>query len=150
MFDINFITNKSSPGSETPIALAEIHLGDFREQFEVSLEYWSKGQYQRQWLEGITRIINGDSKSCLITSIYNPKYANFLCWWTLYRNYDRCYVHNGILFLEGIKQIFDINKIYNYIETRITVNEDGDMISEWSLPIADLEVWWKTQNQETY
>ncbi|MGB6904684.1 MAG: hypothetical protein WBD98_17770, partial [Acidobacteriaceae bacterium] len=55
---------------EPDMAIGQITLGAFVEEFEMVLSVWSRERYERQWREGIQRLLDGKSKSCLITSFW--------------------------------------------------------------------------------
>ena|GEM_PF-6808597 len=44
-----------------------------------------------------------------------------------------------ILFLNELETCFDPNNLFRFIPPRMMMNLDGEQISEWSTPIADLE-----------
>ena len=124
--------------SET-IIYGRIKIFDFNERFESDLSYWSKKKYQQHWNESIVRIINGEDASCLITSMRNPKTANFIFWWLLYRVGEDIFIQNQVLLFDHLKVSFNENNPYIHIEERETVTENGIPISEWKVSIRDLK-----------
>jgi hypothetical protein len=120
-------------------ALGEMRLGDFCESFQASLSYWAAPEYLLQWKEGLQRTCTGSTKSCLITSMYDPACANYLFWWTLYLDGFFVHVHNQILFLENVDRTTFESKIYEYISDRETLDEDGNRISEWTISLDDVK-----------
>ena len=71
----------------------EITLDDFKEKFLMPINYWTLEDYQRQWQEGLERI-ETQVKSCLVTSVQNPKYAPLVNMWGLYKQGKVIYVRN--------------------------------------------------------
>ena len=64
--------------------------------------------------------------------------ANFIKWWPAFRFDKEVKFHNQMLLLDQLNGPFDLNDPYRHIP-RYETNEDGDEISEWSVPLADLE-----------
>lgn len=127
-FSIEFTQGKS--GFED-ILVGHIKIGEFCETFEASLSFWNQEDYWTQWQDALRRLIGGEETSCLITSMYNPKIANFIMLWPLYRKDAKIFVQNKLLFLNDIHEEFDFKNLYTYIPQHMTVNEDGHKISEW-------------------
>lgn len=128
----------SSAGSGP--AQAEISIGDHQELAEVPLEYWRRDQYRKQWRDALQGVVSGKLSECLITAMYDPKNANFLMWWPMWRVGDTVYVQNQILFMDKIREGFDENKIERYIPKRMTTTSEGEKISEWSVNVKDIVI----------
>ena len=123
------------------IEAAEITIGDFKEVFLSSVDYWHVTEYQKHWAETVEKILNGEcDKTALIVNMHDPKDANYLNCWPLYREGDTIYIHNQLLFISQIKE-FDIANLPEYVDARQTVNQDGDAISEWATSADELQVW---------
>jgi hypothetical protein len=102
----------------------------------MSLEFWSEFDYRTQWIAAIRRVLQGEIKSCLITSLTNPDTANFLFWWPIYRVGDEAILHNQVLILDDLVSRFDLNDPYSSLPERETVSDDGLPISEWVIPLS--------------
>jgi len=137
MFHIKFVNHALS----STLARGEIRAGQFHEQFEASIEFWNKIQYQIHWHTQILKILDKNDKSCLITSITNPSTANFIFWWPIYKIGDLCFIQNQILFLDKLFEPFDPANPCRYVPDRQTITEDGDPISEWVISLNDLRLW---------
>jgi hypothetical protein len=115
-----------------------IQIGNFKEEFCIAMEPWSPGTYEKQWREGLERILDGEAKSAIVTSFTLPSDppcpSDHYVWWPLYSNGEIVYVHNQLKFYEHLDADFDESKLYEYIDERTTVTEDGDQISEWHMP----------------
>jgi hypothetical protein len=138
-FSINFLkkTNRSiylSPNH----ALGEIVIGDFHERFESPLDYWSVKDYQSQWKEALMRIIEGHEKSCFITSINNPRSSNFYIWWPIYREDESVFIQNHLFFLGEAQEPFNLYNPYKSVKERVTINGEGQKISEWMVSINEI------------
>ncbi len=113
------------------VAVGEIVIDGFAENFEAPLHYWSRDEYECQWREGLLRIEAGSDKSCLVTSMHDPMHANFIVWWVVYREGQMLHVQNQMLFFDQLTERFDSVDPYRHIRNRITTNVDGMPISEW-------------------
>lgn len=125
--------------SDEKVSWGEITIGPFRERFLSPLSYWSAADYERHWRQAAARIVQSPAPSCLITSMRDPAMANFIFWWVMYRAGDTVLVQNQILFLDNLSPPFDPDDPFSSISERRTVSEDGEEISEWSIPIKDVE-----------
>jgi hypothetical protein len=119
--------------------VGEIIIGEYLERFEVSTSFWSVEDYQEHWKQAIRRVINGEDKSCLITSMYNPESANFIFWWPIYRVESEVFIQNQVLFLNDETIPFNPRDPYASVKDRETLTEDGLPISEWVVPLLDLQ-----------
>jgi hypothetical protein len=116
-----------------------IRIGSHEERFVAAMDYWDATDYRRHWQQALTRIVKTSSTSGLVTSIYDPATANFISWWPMYREGVTVYFQNHILFLKDLAIPFDPDDPFRFVPSRTIVNQDGEKISEWSAPIADLE-----------
>jgi len=115
-----------------------IQIGDFKENFEIDLSFWSLDQYVDHWKQSLARLIEGETKSCLLTSLSDPAEANFFYWWPMYREGNKIFVQNGVLFLDEAKDSFTPENPYQSIPERETISEDGELISEWEISVNTL------------
>jgi hypothetical protein len=123
---------------EPDVALGEIALDDFVERFEAPRTFWDTDRYESQWRQGIAQLLDGASKSCLITSILEPGYEHFGTWWVFYRDGPRVLVQNHLLLLNVIASDFDPDQPYASIRDRISLSADGEPISGWYLNFDDI------------
>ena len=135
-FNINFLPERVTHLSRgDKAAYGTIQIGDFQERFIASLLYWGMEDYRNHWREALERIVGGQNKSCLISSVTDPKNTNFIEWWPIYREGKFLHFQNQFLFLENLKEEFDPSNPYKHVSARKTINEDGQKLSEWSLPV---------------
>lgn len=127
--------------SNCEVCTGRIRIGEFEEAFESSLEYWTVEQYEEQWRAAISHVLDERRNACLITSVTDPKTANFLFWWPIYVNGDLAILQNQILFLERYRGTFELENPYQYLEPYENTSEDGQPISEWSVSLMDLKAW---------
>lgn len=143
-FSIHFIRDKATditPGEKAKYG--RITLGNYTERFFVSLEYWSVTDYRRHWYEAINRIVKCSRVSSLITSMDNPTTAKYIEWRPMYRIRDNLYIQDHLLFLKTLRTPFDEKNAFKSVPPRKTVNEEGEPISEWSVPLSDVEKFWR-------
>jgi contact-dependent growth inhibition (CDI) system CdiI-like immunity protein len=120
-------------------SLGVIQIGSFQERFIASLMYWSADEYKRHWKQAIERILHSSKDSCLITSMIDPASATFIVWWPMYRVNEIMLIQNQILFLDQLQSPFDERTPYSFVPKRQIINNAGDVISEWSVRIDELE-----------
>lgn len=141
MFNIEFIKKRTQ---DSNFITGQITIGNFSETFTSSLSYWNKNDYLNQWLNTIKGAIEKNVfTGCLITSMVKPIKKNHIFCWPVYREKNKVYIQNRILFIKDIKGRFDINKISKYVSPHTKVNEDGDKISEWKVSVDDLKIFLK-------
>ncbi|MBE2197435.1 MAG: hypothetical protein IAE79_02420 [Anaerolinea sp.] len=116
-----------------------ITIGKFQEKFESFLGYWTQQDYEQSWINALTRIVTGETRSCLITSMIDPHIANFITWWPLYRIDQAVYIQNQLLFMENVSGKFDPYHPYKWIPDRKMFNETGIRISEWETTVRSLQ-----------
>jgi hypothetical protein len=124
-FFIGFVPEENPAEKD---AVGVIRIGDFQERFRSPLSFWSPQDYERQWREGAERILAGATTSCLITSMLDPRSANFIVWWPMFLNGTRVITQNQILFLNKLAGPFDPRDPYKYVEPR---GADSEPVSEW-------------------
>lgn len=130
-------TNKTDYGPA--IAFGEITLNDFAETFETPLTFWSAERYERQWREGVERLRLGLSRSCLITSLIEPGPELFGMWWKLYHEGDQILVQNQMLLASEFGN-FNPDNPYASIPEHVSVNADGEPVSEWVVRFDAIKV----------
>lgn len=135
------LTSKQFEDSGVRYQIGEIKIGDFHEAFRASLSYWTEHEYLSQWKDALKKIINGDNKSCLITSMYDPSNANYIFIWVLFLDKKVVHIQEHILFLDELNKPFCELNPYESIRSRETVDEDGNSISEWDVQLDDIKVF---------
>ena len=128
---------------KTPVGYGLIVIGSFVERFESPLQYWRKKEYEEQWHNAISRLLAGSKKTALITAMYDPATANFLTWWPLYRVAETIFIHNQLLFLSNLNKPFSIEEMDELVGPRHSVDDESTKISEWSVPLADIDLFWQ-------
>lgn len=126
---------------QAPIGRGEIVVNGLREEFESSLEYWTAKQYEAQWWEALRGITSSESMTALISSITDPRTANFFCWWPLYKEGESVFVQNQVLMLDEVRERFSLDRIIDFVPVRETADEDGNPISEWQTSVEEISAF---------
>jgi len=130
---------------EPDVGIGQITLGAFVEEFAMVLTTWSRERYEQQWREGIQRLINGDTKSCLITSFWSDENAFGGEWWKMYRVEDQVVINNQLI----RQEIFDQQDLHNFdpenpylcIPEWRSANDYGQEPSRWSVQFSQITPW---------
>lgn len=146
-FAIEFVPESQISDGLTSDRTGRLVLGDFEEHFFANMEFWQEPDYERQWIEGLERILTGATISCLITSIGPPEASSGLWWWTLYRSGNRIHVQNAMRFFASLREPFDPSNPYSAVPPRRVVTEDGDPISEWTITVGDVAQFVESMQQ---
>jgi contact-dependent growth inhibition (CDI) system CdiI-like immunity protein len=125
-----------------PYAMGRIVAGGLDEGFASTLYEWSKSDYEAQWLRSLEQLIVGSTKVALITQYVNPSESSNLEWWALYRGEnDMVYVQNHLRFYDQLGSDFSVADASRFLAERITVNGDGNRISEWEVPFTEIKLF---------
>lgn len=137
-FSIEFIQNVRNLEA---VIQGRITIGRFDEIFESSLSFWNQNDYEKQWKHGLSQLLSHKTKSCLVTSMYDPATANFIEIWPLYYTETEVLVHHNLLFFDNMIGKFDPNYPYLHVPDRTIINEDGHKISEWSVSLNAVQIF---------
>ena len=86
------------------------------------------------------RFIAGSDRAVLITNYVNSKESANLEWWALYRGEGGVvHVQNHLPWYENFDLEFSVSEAERFLQDRITVNEEGNSLSEWDVRFADVE-----------
>ncbi|MEU3232158.1 hypothetical protein VSQ78_06625 [Nocardiopsis alba] len=123
-------------------ATGRIIVGDFAESFYMDLSYWSIEEYERSWRDSLQVIFEGEERdSCLVASITDPEVSNFIFCWPLYRRGGDVIIQNSIIFLDELERGFNPLEPWSSVRPRLTVDEDGNSISEWRTSASAVRVF---------
>ena len=140
MFHIDLVDQEDKVIDSVSYRKFKIKIGDFEEYFLSPLCYWSVEDYQLHWGKMLHDFMKGNKESAfLITEMYDPAKANFIRWWVLYRKGDNVSFQEKILFMAGVEK-FSVESAASLIPKHQLINDDGNEISEWVLPIDQFKL----------
>jgi hypothetical protein len=120
-----------------------IAIDEFVEDFEFPLWFWKAADYERQWTHGIQRILEGASKSCLITSLIEPiRTADYVfgSWWKLYLDGTKVVVQQQLLIGDVVGLTFDVADPYSAVPDYRPTTPEGELLSSWTTSLHDLKL----------
>lgn len=125
-----------------PCCIGEITIGDFKETFEMPLEFWTMDDYQTQWKNGIAHIKTHE-QSCLVAEIQDPQKNPRASLWVLYKDNNTVHIQNHLLFGKRFakmlkQQPFILENCYTFITPRETSSNEGIEISEWNINLDEI------------
>ena len=132
------------PGDDPtiPAAVGRIMAGKLDETFLSNLYEWDKRAYQSQWLNSLERFLAGDEKAVLITWYVNRKESSNLEWWALYRGQaGTVHVQNHLPWYDNLGPHFCVEQASSFLQDRIIVDDDGNHLSEWDVPLNEIQVF---------
>lgn len=136
-FSITF-TGKTAD-DDPALAIGELRLGEQCEWFQAATGYWSVEDYQASWITALQRLLAGAPVSCLITSLTDPRDANFFETWPLYREGEEVFVQNRLLFIDQLAAPFAPDAPWESVDPRTTVDGKGRPVAEWRIALTDVE-----------
>lgn len=131
-----WITDEKSDEEQTAIGC--IQIDQFVERFQITLNYWDKGTFQRKWREAVKRLVLGANTVGLMTWMTSPTVKDNRRAWILYREGHRVFIQDKVLIATGKSPKFDEEEHLVEMPPRNTVNEDGFKVSEWETSIQSL------------
>jgi len=135
---VSFPVSEALPSRGSEV-FGRIAVGDFSEMFRMDLSFWGVNEYRRSWRRALQRLNSREVvDSCLVSSITDPSSSNFIFCWPLYRRGEEVFVQNSLIFLDELSEDFDVEEPWLSIGPHVTVNEDGDRISEWRTEILEV------------
>jgi hypothetical protein len=115
-----------------------IRMGGEEESFFAPVSFWGRQEYLNSWYTSLCLGLERRQHSVLVTSMLDPETANFLMVWVLYFVGESAHVQNHVVFLDDVVPGFDINDVNSYVDEREVVDEDGQRISEWVVPLSEV------------
>jgi len=137
MFSLEFISGPLTENGELSRSGC-ITLGDFSEQFLSPLVFWTVADYERQWIEGAQRIIEGAERSCFVTAMRESPLSGVVFLWPAYRVGQDVYLQHRLILPEHVNGSFDPSDPYAQIDRRETLSADGEHLSEWQIDLNDV------------
>ncbi|MGH7585403.1 MAG: hypothetical protein ACREMH_04070 [Gemmatimonadales bacterium] len=142
MFRIRFLTPALLDGQGSPLAGAELLLGTDRVRFLADLRYWGIGEYERQWREGISRLVHGGVASALVTAYGGPDPDASHRMWGLWRDADHVYAQELTVLASELDAPFDPSAPWPHVGEHVPAAEQGLSILELRCDLLPLLAAW--------
>jgi hypothetical protein len=113
------------------------------EDFESPLWFWKTADYERQWTQGIQRILEGEPKSCLITALIEPiQPADYVfgSWWKLYVDGVNVIVQHQLLIGDVVGAAFAVTDPYSAVPDYRPPTAEGESLSSWTTSLRALRL----------
>ena len=143
-FVIKIIDENVRESDGMPCCVGEIQIGDFKETFQMPLEYWTLDDYREQWANGLERI-KVNNQSCLVAEIQDPEKAPWVNLWVLYRDNSKIYIQNHTLFGKPFAKLlkdrpFTLETCYDFIIPREPLADEKNVneVSEWEIDLESI------------
>jgi hypothetical protein len=107
---------------------------DFRERFVAPIGWWTREDYERQWLEGARRLLDGARESAFVLE------AGRL-WWMAWREGDTVVLQQRLLVGEEMAPAWRADAAhvpYTLVSKRRSQTEEGEDVSEWQVLLSDV------------
>lgn len=137
MFRVRVFTPSVVNEDGLPHAGAELVLGAERLRFLLDLSHWSIAAYERQWREGIARVLHGAPSSALMIAYRGPG-DEVHRMWGLWRDAGQLYVQEHSVVAAELDDPFDPAQPYAHVGQRIAAAEHGLPIAEWRVDLVHL------------
>lgn len=145
MFSIEFTDEPLEyPYDDTnvPGAPGRLVFEDSTEEFLSNLSPWDKSDYESHWRRELKKLLEGNAKVALIVSYYGKTASNMEIW-RAYRDRELVHFQNQILWYSTLPPTFEVSKLSQYIQDRAVATAEGNQISEWDVPLHDIEAFLK-------
>jgi contact-dependent growth inhibition (CDI) system CdiI-like immunity protein len=116
----------------------ELIVGSGRLCFLVDLTYWPIAAYQRQWRDGVSRLVQGAPSTALMTAFRGPGESAHAMW-ALWREEGHVYVQEHSVLPADLDVPFDPNEPYPYVGARIPASECALPIPEWRVELSHVQ-----------
>jgi CdiI N-terminal domain len=103
----------------------------------VDLRAWDIGEYERQWREGVTRLVQGAPSTALMTA-YRGSGGQPHVMWALWREESHVYVQEHLVVPSEIEEPFDPGRPYAHVGERVPASEHGLGIPEWRMDFTEV------------
>jgi hypothetical protein len=136
-FEIAF-TEDHGMDEGIPFRGLRLTLRNYAEQEGADLTFWSTKDHENQGLTELNHLMASRNKGALIVSIPDPANAFRVWTWTMGKKDDHVLFQDRLLFILEGSLTSNPACVSEYIGEYPSHNEDGDGISEWTVPIASI------------
>lgn len=140
IFDIRLSAEVPEEPEEGPswALYGSIQIGEFKEIFVASFQAWSPTQYEEQWREAAKRLVDGETKSAFVTGFIPPSSGGGFEWWPCYLCGENVRFQNQLRFYDRLPSSFTEDDLYDFIDDREVLSEEGSPISEWEISLQSI------------
>lgn len=117
-----------------------ITLDDLHENFLAAAWLWDSERYKSQWLKAARSLVDGADKTAFVTSFIHPD-ADHNVVWPAWRIGPTVHIQNRLLLREHLPSVLDVDRIEHFIGDRRTVSDEGHVLSEWQVSLADIATY---------
>ncbi len=135
-FSIQFV-DRMLCGDGTVALVGDLVLNEVTELFTAAVDAengWTQADYERQWRDGLKRIVDGKRKSCLVTSLAHPSWSNALSYWPMYRVDEQVAFRERILPPDKLPRGFNPARPYGIVPDKPAKRK----VPEWRISFADI------------
>ncbi|SBW24406.1 hypothetical protein FDG2_4140 [Candidatus Protofrankia californiensis] len=118
--------------------VGKIVAGGLDETFEAPIGKWTQSDYESSWRGELLSLLRGEDVAVLLTVTIDPREANWLRGYTLYRFGDEVRIQERMFLMDELDHGFDLRNPSNFASRYESVNENGRRISEWVVSLADI------------
>jgi hypothetical protein len=137
MFHIRVLTAPVALATDVPTAVGELVVDGARSVFPLDLGHWRVEDYQRQWRDGLRRLLHG-APSSLLMSAYRGPHGDAHLMWALWRETTSVYVQPHCVAASDLETAFDLDAAYEHIGVRVPAREQVLPIGEWRVGVEHL------------
>jgi len=137
LFRIRIYTPPIVNDAGWPHAGAELIAGVTRLHRRIDLRFWRIADYERQWREGIARLVNGAESSALMSAFSGPGDASHSMW-ALWREATSVYIQPLCVLAAPLDDPFDPRAPYEHVGARVPVTENDLPMDEWRVELDQL------------
>lgn len=111
--------------------------GAGRHCFLVDLQFWDIRDYERQWRDGVKRLVQGAPSTALLTAYRGPGSQPHVLW-ALWHEESYIYVQEHPVIPSELEVPFDPGQPYAHVGERVPASEHGLGIPEWRMDFTEL------------
>ncbi|QMV74078.1 hypothetical protein HS961_15220 [Comamonas piscis] len=119
----------------------EIDIGAHREVVPIMTTRWSPEAYKRQWVEALEFLVASRSSRCALITCIQPESVSYgITYWALFREGDFVYFQERFIRYGYRRFLISPMTVDRYMPDRMEGTfEEYSQISEWVLPISDIQ-----------
>jgi hypothetical protein len=137
MFRIRVLSAPAASATDAPAAVGELVVDGARSVFPLDLSHWCVADYQRQWRDGLGRLLRGAPSSALM-SAYRGPHGDAHLMWALWRENTSVYVQPHCVAASDLTMPFDLEAAYDHVGVRVPARDQVLPIVEWCVGVEHL------------